>query len=232
MIQVGGDGFYGPEDNLYGSVGNRDTSNLVAASSPAVRLAWQTAVRMVEAGITARLQVLSPGWLDSFRDDSFAVTFCPSWTLDTIESRSGPSRRGEWDIAAVPGGGGNWGGSWLAVPIQSRFPAEAAKLAEFLTSASSQVAACLKSGTAPTSKRAIGDSQLRNVIDPYFNNAPRGRIFAESVAALEPFTLGPKYVDIKERAFERALHSYETDALTAPDAWAQFLRDVQIFGRY
>ena len=39
----------------------------------------------------------------------------------------GPGARrtkGKWDIAAVPGGGGNWGGSFLAVPKQSKHHAE------------------------------------------------------------------------------------------------------------
>ncbi len=35
----------------------------------------------------------------------------------------------------MPGGGGNWGGSFLAVPKQSKHPKEAAELVEFLTSA-------------------------------------------------------------------------------------------------
>ena len=52
-----------------------------------------------------------------------------------VEGNSGAENKGKWDVAAVPGGGGNWGGSWLAVPTQSKYPEEAAKLAEFLTNA-------------------------------------------------------------------------------------------------
>ena len=49
-----------------------------------------------------------------------------------------PATKGKWDIAAVPGGGGNWGGSFLAVPKQSQHPAEAADLVKFLTSPASE----------------------------------------------------------------------------------------------
>ena len=55
----------------------------------------------------------------------------------------------------MPGGGGNWGGSWLAVPAQSKYPKEAAKLAEFLTNAKSQVAAFKLKGPLPTNLEAL-----------------------------------------------------------------------------
>ena len=36
-----------------------------------------------------------------------------------IQEQAGDGNAGKWDIATVPGGGGNWGGSFLAVPTAS-----------------------------------------------------------------------------------------------------------------
>ena len=41
-----------------------------------------------------------------------------------IEEQSGDENAGKWDIATVPGGGGNWGGSFLAVPTDEREPGD------------------------------------------------------------------------------------------------------------
>jgi cellobiose transport system substrate-binding protein len=43
-----------------------------------------------------------------------------------------PATAGKWDIAPIPGGGGNWGGSFLTIPKQSKNQQEAYKLAEWL----------------------------------------------------------------------------------------------------
>ena len=46
---------------------------------------------------------------------------CPGWMLGIIEGNAEGVEG--WDIANVfPGGGGNWGGSFLTVPAQGEHP--------------------------------------------------------------------------------------------------------------
>ena len=52
-------------------------------------------------------------WNAGFKQGTFATTVCPSWMTGIVEGNSGAENKGKWDVAAVPGGGGNWGGSWL-----------------------------------------------------------------------------------------------------------------------
>ena len=104
MFQAGGDLFYDAEDNI------------VADKSPAVKQAWDTSIKMVDANITAKTATWSPEWSAGFKQGTFAATFCPSWMLGIVEGNSGAENKGKWDVAGVPGGAGNWGGSWLAVP--------------------------------------------------------------------------------------------------------------------
>ncbi|HEX7747045.1 MAG TPA: extracellular solute-binding protein [Micromonosporaceae bacterium] len=218
MFQEGGDLFYAKDDTI------------VADSSTAVKKAWDTATAMVDAGITAKTTTWSPEWSAGFKQGTFAATFCPSWMLGIVSENSGKENSGKWDVAAVPGGAGNWGGSWLAVPQQSKHPAAAAKLAEFLTSASSQVAAFKLKGPLPTNLKALADPGFQSHTDPYFNGAPTGKIFGESVAKIEPIHLGPKHQAVKENAFEPALRSYESGQANRQAAWEQFLKDAQTQG--
>jgi cellobiose transport system substrate-binding protein len=233
IFQVGGDSFYDANNELFPA--GADTSkleNLVAANSPAVKTAWDTAIKMVDANITAKVRTWSPEWSGGFKNGTFAATFCPSWMTGIVEGNSGAENAGKWDVAAVPGGGGNWGGSWLSVPTQSKWPAEAAKLAEFLTNAQSQVAAFKLKGPLPTNLTALQNPDFQAYQNAYFNNAPTGKIFGGSVQGIKPLTLGPKHGAVKERALEPALQSYEGGTASAADAWANFLKEVPTQGAY
>jgi len=233
IFQVGGDSFYDKDNNLY--VAGSDASkseNLVAAQSPAVKTAWDTSLKLVDANVTAKVRTWSPEWSAGFKNGTFAATLCPSWMTGIVEGNSGAENKGKWDVAAVPGGGGNWGGSWLSVPTQSKYPEAAAKLAEFLTNASSQVAAFKLKGPLPTNLTALQNPDFQAYQNAYFNNAPTGKIFGVSVAGIKPLTLGPKHGAVKERALEPALQSYEGGQVDAATAWKNFLDAVPSQGAY
>jgi cellobiose transport system substrate-binding protein len=204
--------------------------NVVADTSPSVRAAFDLSTSLADAGITAKAKTWSAEWNAGFKNGTFAVTFCPSWMQGIVKANSGDENSGKWDVATVPGGAGNWGGSWLAVPTQSKHQAEAAKLAEFLTSAKSQVAAFKKAGPLPTNKTALADPDFVNFTNPYFNNAPVGKIFGAGAVAIKPVYLGPKFQAIKEQAFEPALQAYEAGQLSKDAAWTQATTDAKAKG--
>ena len=85
----------------------------------------------------------------------------------------------------MPGGGGNWGGSWLAVPTQSKHPKEAYELAKFLTSPEGQVAAFKEAGPLPSSPKALDDPAFLALTNDYFSNAPVGKIFGAGAKIAE-----------------------------------------------
>ncbi|MFC0625129.1 ABC transporter substrate-binding protein [Kribbella deserti] len=204
------------ETNFY----DRD-NKVIADSNPAVRLAWDTSMRMVD--ISAKVPTWSKDWEAGFKNGSFAVSMCPSWMLGIIKTNSGPANAGKWDVAAVPGGGGNWGGSWLTVPAQSKHPKEAYELAKFLTSPASQIEAFKEAGPLPSSPKALDDPAFQALKNDYFSNAPVGQIFGTGAKALKPLVLGPKHQAIKERAFEPAMQAVEQGKLTPDKAWQQAL---------
>jgi len=224
--------FYDNEDNLYTPGAEQKPENLIAAKSPVVKAAWDTAVKMIEANILAKTPTWSPEWSAGFKNGAFAVTACPGWMLGIVEGNSGKENAGKWDLAAVPGGGGNWGGSWLAVPTQSKYQVEAAKLADFLTNAQSQVKAFKAKGPIPTNKVALASPEFTGYTNPYFNNAPTAKIFGDTISKIQPIHLGPRHGTVKERAFEGALNALMTGQVDKNKAWEQFLADVPTQGSY
>ena len=107
-----------------------------------------------------------------------------------IEGQAGDAGKGKWDITTVPGGGGNWGGSWLAVPKQSKHQKEAIELAKFLSSPESQLVAFKAAGNLPSSPKDHADPALLSATNPYFSDAPVGELFVAGAASLKPVFLG------------------------------------------
>jgi cellobiose transport system substrate-binding protein len=127
-----------------------------------------------------------------------------------------------WDVAdTFPGGGGNWGGSYLTVPTQSEHPEEAKALAAWLTAPEQQLKAFLSKGTFPSQQEALSSTELTSFSNKFFNGAPTGQIFAFK---------GPNYSSIND-AMQQAISRVDIDNTDSPDSsWQKFVRDVEALG--
>ncbi|MFD4672601.1 ABC transporter substrate-binding protein [Lentzea sp. NPDC058450] len=202
------------------------TNKLVIDSNAAVKDTWNSSIEMVKAGLSANIEQWSPQWNAGFKNGTFATIPCPSWMLGTIEKQAGPENKGKWDVTRVPGNGAVRGGSFLAVPTQSTHQKEAAELAKFLTSAKGQTAAFKAKNNFPSSPQAIDDPVVQEFKNPYFNDAPVGKIFGDSVKALKPVYLGPGNNAIGDRV-GNALLAVEQGKLQPDEAWAKAVDDAK-----
>lgn len=196
-----------------------DKSNkLVVGTNADVKQAWDLTVDMIDAGLSANLRSWSDAWVNGFREADFATIACPAWMTGVIKGNAGDGAAGKWDVARAPGAGGNWGGSYLAVPAQSKHPREAVALARFLTSAESQLAAFAAVGNLPSKTAALDAPVLQQKQDAYFSNAPTGAIFGGGAKALKPVHLGPKNQAVRN-VVEEALRSVELGQATSDAGW-------------
>jgi cellobiose transport system substrate-binding protein len=136
-----------------------------------------------------------------------------------------PATKGKWDIAATPGTGGNWGGSFLAVPKQSSNQDQAADLVKFLTSPAAEAYVFKQTGNLPSQPALLKSAPVQNFKNPFFSNAPVGSIFANSALRLKPQILGPHQGDIQNLA-SAAFQRVEQKKSSPAKSWAQFLKDV------
>ena len=140
---------------------------------------------MIDAGLSATSSSGARSGTPASRRARFATIPCPSWMLGTIEKQAGPENAGKWDVARVPGDGAVRGGSFLAVPTQSKHQKEAAELAKFLTSPKGQTAAFKAKNNFPSSPQAIDDPAVSRASPTRTSTTRRsGKIFGESVKAL------------------------------------------------
>lgn len=193
-----------------------EDGELVLESNDDTRASYDTVVAMSD--LSANLPIWSDEWNAGIQNNAFATLPCPAWMLGHIENTAGDAGAGRWDVAAVPGGGGNWGGSFLAVPEQSEHPEEAAELARFLTSAEGQLGAWNEANTLPSSTEALESEEVSGFTRPYFNDAPVGEIYATTAMELEPVYYGPDTQAVDD-AFRAALESVEQGQAEPDEGW-------------
>jgi cellobiose transport system substrate-binding protein len=198
----------------------------VMDSNSAVKDAWDESVKMVDAGISAKLKSFSNEWNAGFKNGAFATVACPAWMTGYIQEQAGDANAGKWDITKVPGGGGNWGGSFLGVPTSSEHQDLAIELAYFLTSADGQLSAFQSVGNLPSNPTLYGKPALKDATNAYFSDAPVGRLFVAGARNLEPVYLGAKNQPVRD-AVENALRSVESGQRSSSEGWTAALQDGQ-----
>jgi cellobiose transport system substrate-binding protein len=201
------------------------SGHVIVGSNPAVKKAWTLTMQGVKANESAGLPAFTSDWNTGFKNGTFATVTCPAWMMGYIQGQA-PNTAGKWDIAAVPGGGGNWGGSFLTVPKQSKHQAEAAALVKFLTSPGAEKYVFKQTGNLPSQPNLLKSPAVKNFRNSFFNNAPVGKIFATSALKLHPQILGPHQGDIQTAA-TNAIQRVEQHKQSPAQSWKQFLKDVK-----
>lgn len=200
----------------------------IETDNPELEAVWDAVTGNAEK-LSTRTGQWSDDWTSSFQNDGFATMACPGWMLGVIEGNAEGVEG--WDIADVfPGGGGNWGGSYLTVPAQGDNIEEAKEVAAWLTAPEQQIKAFEAKGTFPSQVEALSSPEITDAVNPFFNDAPVGEILANRAEAVtvQPHK-GPKYSDILQ-AFQAAILRVDDGSQSADESWEQFQADVEALG--
>lgn len=205
------------------------TGDVIATENPEVKEIY-LAVLDASATQSAHLSQWSPDWAAGQANGDYATMLCPGWMLGVISGNAPDVTT--WRVAnAFPGGGGNWGGSYLTVPAQGSHLEEAKALANWLTSPEVQLQAFLEAGTFPSQQALYTDPALLTATNPFFGDQEVGGIFAERADAVTvaPFK-GPRYFSIND-AMVQALGRVDIDKTDdAASSWDKFVADVNSIG--
>ena len=204
--------------------------SVIAADNPDVEKIYNE-VLDASATLSAHLGQWGPDWNAGIGSGAFATMLCPGWMLGVISGNA--EGVVGWDVADVfPGGGGNWGGSYLTVPAQGKNIAAATALADWITAPEQQIAAFQTTGNFPSQVATYEDPALTEFTNEFFNNAPVGKIFASRAAAVNPVppfkgALYFKVNDVMQQALTRVDVDKTDDIATS---WEKFLTDVAAIG--
>jgi len=201
-----------------------DKGDLIVESNPAVKAAWDQTVKAIKSGQSAALAEFSPEWNTGFQQGQFATVTCPAWMMGYIKSNAAATA-GKWDIATIPGGSGNWGGSYVTVPKQGKNIKAAVELAKWLTAPEQNVKLFKVIGNFPSQKSTWSQPDVADFKSDFFSNAPAGKIFPASLANAPAQVVGPQS-GVIGNTFSTALNSVEqgTDPNTA---WQKAIADIK-----
>jgi cellobiose transport system substrate-binding protein len=203
-----------------------EDGNPIYNTNPAVKDAWDLSVQAIQAGLTAKLKQFDQPWNQAFANGRFATIACPAWMIGYIKGQAGDASSGKWDVASIPGGGGNWGGSYLSIPSASEHQQEAYELIKWLTAPEQQVKMWTQAQHFPSSSTAAEDDAVAAATDEYFSNAPVGELFKESADNLTVAVLGPKDGVIKD-TISNGLLRVDQQGEDPDTAWQKTMDDIE-----
>ncbi len=205
-----------------------ETGEITATDNAEVKAVWDQ-VLAASATQSAHLTQWSDDWYAGMANGAFATLQCPGWMLTQIEGNA-PDVEG-WNVADVfPGGGGNWGGSWLTVPANGANVEAAHKLADWLSSPEMQVEFFAEAGPFPSQNEALEDPALLEISNPYFNDAPIGQIFSDRATAVTVTPFKGEYYFQINKAFQDSLTRVEQGTQDAQTSWDQWVSEVEAIG--
>ncbi len=235
IAKVPGVAWFDSAAQVYNSMHNQletgyydKSDKLVVDTNSAIKTNWNTVTTAVGKGQSARLTAFSNEWNTGFKLGKFATKTCPSWMLGVVESQAGPENKGKWAVTdAFPNGGGNWGGSYLTVPKQSKNAQKAVELAAWLTAPEQQIKAFKAKGTFPSQVKALDAPELLEQTNAYFGDVKAGALFSTQAKKIKAAQYkGPADGQIQETVFSPALQSVE-QGKNSEEAWKAAVEGAQ-----
>ena len=201
-----------------------NSGNLVYANNPNIQAAFNYTAAASRANLGTNVAQYSPDWNVGLNKGLYATVLAPAWMLEYIKQYA-PKTSGLWNVATLPGNAGNQGGSALTIPTHAAHPQEAWDFIRWYTDAAQQKFEFVHNLTFPTVTALYTDPAVGGLKDPFFNNAPIGKIYSASVNAVQPFELGKKDRLI-DSTIGQALSRVQLGKQLPQAAWAQALSDI------
>jgi cellobiose transport system substrate-binding protein len=199
--------------------------NLIVDDNPQIKKAYEYAMTAIEKDLVSPFDQFSSEWGTGTANGDFATILAPAWMMLNITSNA-PDAAGEWDITMLPEGSGNWGGSFLTIPKQSKNAEEAYKLIKWLLSPEQQLVTFQTMGLFPSTPGIYESEDIQNYTNEYFNNAPVGKIYAESAKQVKPIVEGPESIQI-ETVIEDAIVRVRDGQANPEDSWKTAMEQLE-----
>ena len=197
---------------------------LIYNTNTNVKTAFTTTATAMNSGISTRINQFTSDWNAGMMKGVFATVLAPAWMLDYIKQQA-KSTSGKWDVADLPGGGGNLGGSQLTVPTAAKHPAEAKAFIAWYLSPAIQLEIFKRYGLFPSASSLYSNPALTGYKDKFFSNAPIGQIYVTGARQLRPIFEGKNQRAI-DNYFGQALAKVAVGKMTASAAWSDAIAQI------
>ncbi len=188
---------------------------------PNIKPAFDIATGVIGANLSANIARYSPEWYTGLSSGAYAAVICPQWMLGMIQKNVPADFTGKWDIATLPGTGGNQGGSFWAIPKQGTADQQAAgyEFVQWLLEPEQQTEMMTATGSLSAQSALLTSDTVKAFTSAFFNAAPYGEIYAKSIVGVPaPVSFAPKNLTM-ETGMESVLDQVEAGDVSIADAW-------------
>ena len=183
-------------DALKVSYFNRDGDLLIENEDNKVKDAYDFAVELHQEGYVGSYEMWTPEWSTALNKGEFAVEMAPAW-LKGYMTENASDAKGDWRVTTLPDQfAGNWGGSYVAIPKETKHSEETYKFAKWLVSPENQLKSFVENGLFPSAPSVYEMEEFKENSDEYFGGQNTAEVFAEAAQDIPAVYKGPKYVTV------------------------------------
>jgi len=185
-----------------------------------IKPAFDVAMKVVDAGLSGNIALWTDDWNTGFANGSFAVLACPAWMMGYIQGQA-PDTAGKWDVADIPGPGGNWGGSFWSIPAQydEHTTQESYNFVEWLIQEDQQITIFQTVGNLPSQSSLYSNPDIQAFTNEFFSNAPVGAVFTKTAEDIPgAIYYAPKNAAVST-AVQGVLNDVQAGKIKSADAW-------------
>ncbi len=182
--------------------------------------------------ISAGIAIGHNDWGAGFQNEQWATVVTPAWMAGIIAENADGIEG--WRIASTfPDGGGNWGGSFFAVPATGENTGWAVELADHLTSPEAAVAWFNTTGQFPSQLEAMTSPEISETENPFFGDQRVGQIYGELAEAAGDAAAGgfrgENFAGIQTLVTD-GIRLAESGSATPQEAWDSVVNNFEALG--
>lgn len=203
---------------------NKEDGSFIGDTNPQVRKAYDFTVKGIQEGWIGNWILWSPEWQKAINDGDFGVMLGPAWIAGTI--RNAKDTAGKWQIAQLPEGAGNWGGSFLALPKEGKHSKEAFEFISWVLNKENQLKSFKDSGLFPSIPAVYSEPSFTEEKDEFFGGQVISEAYAKSAERIKPVYYGPLH-DQTDTIIKNALKNVLEKKADPQKEWESAMKQIK-----
>lgn len=216
--------FNAKKDQAPESFFNRN-DELIIEKSPYAKDAYLFASQMIKEGLVGQLEMFTPEWGASMKSGNYGAILGASWMVANIKGNA-PESKGKWGVAPMPEGAGNWGGSYLAIPKESKNYKEAYEFAKWLVSPENQLRSFKENGLFPSALEVYEKKEFMDYRDDFFVNEKLAPLFADAARSVKKQYTGKHYFIVQGELIQ-ALRNVQSKKADPEAEWGKAVERIK-----
>ncbi|KOP65002.1 sugar transporter [Bacillus sp. FJAT-18019] len=203
---------------------NKEDGSFIGDTNPQVRKAYDFTVKGIQEGWIGNWILWSPEWQKAINDGDFGVMLGPAWIAGTI--RNAKDTAGKWQIAQLPEGAGNWGGSFLTLPKEGKHSKEAFEFISWVLNKDNQLKSFKDSGLFPSIPTVYSEPSFTEEKDEFFGGQVISEAYAKSAERIKPVYYGPLH-DQTDTIIKNALKNVLEKKADPQKEWESAMKQIK-----